>query len=524
MNSAPKYLIPNNQQITAEAMAIGVTPAKHAVNLGMEPENLPACLWPEINYNELDLDGYVNVQLCGERQDMFSRYVRNISENVQFPQSSVFIHGLGVVASAMARNFSFEYGGGQAPVNLYVVTSQPPSSGKSGANEYLSDPVKAAFETLNKKTAGVRRQKAEKLTELKEMLKKATNKNEIEQLNYDVAQIEEFLDENPIYEVCISDSTPEALEALALSQKGYFSFVADEMSGFNTLLGITYSDGKGLGNANILLSGYDGGYLSTARIKRGNASGKVRGGVAVIAQDLTIDALIEAGAKGNGLAERFLILREKPLLGFRDFSKAPVSIDYNLMAEYSNLMQKIVNHDDVVFKFSSEAEAFIRSVRAMHEPKLRQGGEYEHNLLRGTIGKMDKQVKKIACVLHVLTKWCGSEEPRMIDIETTMWAMSIFDGMFQQFIAAVSNQGAAGSDAYMQKVISVIERKLERGNRMPASRKIKLNDLRGLLKNSKPFSGLQNITSTLKDKVLPALEEKGFIVVHEGVVHVSPKL
>lgn len=526
MDAQPVYRIPSNQQIIAEALALGISPAKHGVNLGYRPEDLPRQLWPEISSFDCDKDGYLDIQLCGERQDMFSRYVKNVAESIQFPESSVFITGLGVVAAAMARNFKFDYFGEQAPVNLYAVISQPPGTGKSGAIKKFKDPLQNAFDFINGEAAKKRGAIIADIEELENEIKQEKNKKALVVMKESLAKLKDDLSKHPIYKVFKNDATIEALEGIANDNGGYFSFVSDEMGGFSTLLGLNYSD-AGSGNiksANLLLSGFDGDVVSSARVSRGCASFNACGSVFVIAQDMTIDALMEAGARGNGLAERFLILRERPLIGYRDFSKPFVKIDSELARQYSNLAHKIVTHDNVVLRFDQESEDFISAVRTMHEPKLRQGGEYDHGLLRGTVGKMDKQVKKIACILHVLTRWQGNEEPLVVNLETTMWAMSIFDGLFQQYIAAVASQGVAGTDAYIEKVISVIERKMERIAGTTRQRTIKVHDLRGLLKNSKPFSGLPNITATLKEKILPELENKGLIVVKDNVIYVSPKM
>lgn len=526
MDSKPMYRIPNNQQIIAEALALGISPAKHGVNLGYPPDGLPNQLWPEISSTDSDKDGYLDIQLCGERKDMFSRYVKNISESIQFPESSIFITGLGVVAAAMARNFKFDYYGDHAPVNLYAVISQPPGTGKSGAINKFKDPLVNAFGFINDEARKAQGKILAKIESLEAEIKQEKRPAALERMKEDLAKLNDDLAKHPIYEVFKNDATIEGLEVIASKNNGYFSFVSDEMGGFSTLLGLNYNDAGGgnIKSANLLLSGFDGDVVSSARVSRGNSSFNACGSVFVIAQDMTISALMEAGAQGNGLAERFLILRERPLIGYRDFSKPFVKIDPDLARQYSDLALKIVTHDDVVLRFDQESEDFISAVRTMHEPKLRQGGEYDHGLLRGTIGKMDKQVKKIACILHVLTRWLGKEEPVVVNLETTMWAMSIFDGLFQQYLAAVASQGVAGADAYVEKVTSVIERKMERITGTSRPRTIKVHDLRGLLKNSKPFSGLPNITATLKEKILPELESKGLIVVKDNVIYVSPKL
>ena len=89
-----------------------------------------------------------------ERNDILTDLASFICKEVQFPMSTGFLHGLGVIASAMNRTFNIEaYPGKLIPANLYVVTSQPASSGKSAVNDCFSDTVAMAFSELNKKNA-----------------------------------------------------------------------------------------------------------------------------------------------------------------------------------------------------------------------------------------------------------------------------------------------------------------------------------------------------------------------------------
>lgn len=524
MNNKPNYAIPSAQQIITEALALGITPAKYAVELGAEPETLPLQLWPEIKTESFEKDGYRDVMLCAERKDMFTQFIINLADSVKFPRSTAFLHGLGVVASAMTLRFGFRYNGEIQPVNLYTLCAQPPSSGKTPINSALTEPVSAAFDFINGMTMKERAKKLLQKDKLKDELKASKHPREIEALTNDLASIDEWLNDHPIYSVFEQNATAEALEKKALEQqKGFFSVVSDEGGGFKTLLGFQGDDLKAT-NPDIILKAFDNGRVNTSRVGRGNVSGRVRGSIAVIAQSMVINAIIDAGANDTGLAERFLMLRERPMIGSRDWSVS-IERDLSLAKKYSDLIQKIViRESDVVLSISKDAINFINSVRAGYEPLLAQGKKYDHNLLRGVIGKLDKQVYRIACVLHVLEKWSEGAEPLTVGLDTVMWAHSIYDELLNEYIFSVSVNGVAGNDAYVEKVISVIERKLERGNRMPASRKIKVNDLRGLLKNSKPFSGLPNITTTLKDRVFPELEEKGLIVVKDNVIHVSPKM
>jgi hypothetical protein len=69
---------------------------------------------------------------------MLSEYCRSIAKTIQFPLSTVYAHSLGCIAAAMNKSFFVELRGDVSPVNLYIVSSQPPSTGKSGVNKYLS--------------------------------------------------------------------------------------------------------------------------------------------------------------------------------------------------------------------------------------------------------------------------------------------------------------------------------------------------------------------------------------------------
>jgi hypothetical protein len=85
-----------------------------------------------------------------KRNDILTRAAVAISNQVQFPVNTAFMHGLGIIATAMTKSFYYEYYGNESPVNLYVVTSQPPSTGKSGINNFFAGPVRIAFVDYNK--------------------------------------------------------------------------------------------------------------------------------------------------------------------------------------------------------------------------------------------------------------------------------------------------------------------------------------------------------------------------------------
>ena len=83
---------------------------------------------------------------------LLADYCRSIARAVQFPLSTVYAHALGCIAAAMNKSFFVELKGSKNPVNLYIVSSQSPSTGKSGINNYLSDSLVMAYDKLNKKS------------------------------------------------------------------------------------------------------------------------------------------------------------------------------------------------------------------------------------------------------------------------------------------------------------------------------------------------------------------------------------
>ena len=89
-------------------------------------------------------------------------------------------------------------------------------------------------------------------------------------------ELNEKLEETPIYRYSVSNTTPEALEQIAFNQTGLWNVVSDEAGAINVLLGNMYSEGS-LSNADIILQAWDGDWLSSSRITRKAGEGYVRG-------------------------------------------------------------------------------------------------------------------------------------------------------------------------------------------------------------------------------------------------------
>ena len=162
----------NNLQAMFEAATKGnCIPARIAIEAGVQWRNPD--LWYQPKLDTID-DDYIDVPdfipdgLLGE-------YSRAIAKTIQFPPNTVFTHALGCAASALNMNFWHKYYNAEMPVNLYVITSQPPATGKSGVNDYLTNAISDAYVAItatNKLERPVIEKKIKKATDELDKAKK----------------------------------------------------------------------------------------------------------------------------------------------------------------------------------------------------------------------------------------------------------------------------------------------------------------------------------------------------------------
>ncbi|WP_236513503.1 DUF3987 domain-containing protein, partial [Escherichia coli] len=108
------------------------------------------------------------------------------------------------------------------------------------------------------------------------------------------------------------------------------------------------NDGGKKTNSELVLKAWDKGHVSIARADvSNNMSFVALGCICVIAQDETIDAIMQAGSRGIGVSERFLLVREQTRLGERVFidengNSTYEPIDKSLRADYFRLIHDIM--------------------------------------------------------------------------------------------------------------------------------------------------------------------------------------
>lgn len=509
--------IRNYNDLITLANQQGKSPAEVAIEYGRMEFLTNFDAWPEPMADDVDDDVYPDIDLLGARSDILTDYVRNISASIQFPVNTAYLHALGVVSSAMNRSFRYNYYGGEAPVNLYCVTSQPPSSGKSGIHKALTMPHRLAYAEINKKHTKIRNESLEQIAELEAQLEKSTTNTERDTLNSDINILRDRVESVPHYRYAVDDATPEALEAVAFSQNGLFNISSDEADAINVILGSVYSDSKA--NHGMILKGWDGDWHSPARITRKTKEGPVYGSIAVIAQDEAIDAILYAGASGRGISERILIMKERTVLGYRDHMTY-TPIDHELRNEYDRTIYNMINDEGTVLTLSGDAMQYLRGYRNNIERHLADGGKYSNTMLRGVIGKADKQIIKIGCIIHGMNHWCdGGSRSKIVSDDTIILASQIYNELSKTYISAADSQGYMGENAELAAIKEVLCRRAEKG-----VKRLSITQLRDGIKNLKAFKGTSKLSAKIKDEYLPALQEHGFCVWHGNYVYLNPKL
>ena len=192
--------------------------------------------WPEPLTNAMSESiKSKGIDLTGGSQDLLSMFSRNISEVVKFPLSTAYLHAIGCVASAMTKSFTFEYHGKEKAVNLYVVTAQPPSSGKSGINEYLFDPIADAYESINEVNRVTRKKLKREIAICEAELKKAKNLGPDQEAEiYDRLESAELaIKKTPEWEPMLDDTTIEGIRGRSAKTEltGMYNIVSAEADG-----------------------------------------------------------------------------------------------------------------------------------------------------------------------------------------------------------------------------------------------------------------------------------------------------
>lgn len=513
------------QQIIDLANAQNISPLRVAINANGYRQS--SSFWSDVVDINSGNDRYPVISL-GNDVDVVGKLSRNIANSVQFPESSAYAHFLGCISAAMLGRFTVEYHGTDQPTALYVVTSQPPSTGKSAINSLAIAPMVAEVERMNEQRKKERKKLLAKLAGINKEMKLEKSQTEMAALYEEKEEYEEKLEKMGDITFPVSDTTPEGLAKIN-NKQGYFAVISDEATSINSLLGLTYANSDRKTNSELVLKAWDAGYMSVARSNTdNNMSFKALGCMSVIAQDETINGIMEAGARGIGVSERFLLVREESFLGRRQFvnedgDSTYEPVDAGLKAQYYQLVHNIMSEQDVSLKISQAAMRCLNRARQEMEPDLADGGKYSHTMLRGALGKMDKQVIRIAAVIHTIRNWFNEsgnpQKSREIELETMQEALVMFGELSKTYISAANASGFAGDDAEMSKLIEIIIKQGKGNNGVISARSIYET-----ARKVKPFVGQAGVMKRIDENLLPMLEERNYICYINGRVFVNPSI
>lgn len=518
-----KRLSPKDIIDTAESL--GVSPLRVAINANGYRQS--SSFWGDVQDVNSGNDRYPVISL-GNDIDVVGKLSSNIAKSVQFPASSAYMHFVGCVSAAMLGRFTVDYHGTDQPTALYVVTSQPPSTGKSAINSLAIAPMVCEVERINEQRKKERKKIMAKLAGLAKEMKSERSGSDMAALYEEKEELEEKLQKLCDVVFPVSDTTPEGLAKIN-NRQGNFAVISDEATSINSLLGLTYANSERKTNSELVLKAWDAGHVSIARANaENNMSFKALGCMSVIAQDETISGIMEAGSRGIGVSERFLLVREESFLGRRTFidddgDSTFEPVDPTLKAQYYQLIHNIMTEAEVSLKISKSAMKCLNRARQEMEPDLADGGKYSHTMLRGALGKMDKQVIRIASVLHVIRNWfneSGSpQKSREIELETMQEALIMFQELSKTYISAANASGHAGDDAEMSKLIDIITRHGKANKGILSVRAIYES-----ARKVKPFLGQAGIMKRIEENLLPMLEDRNYVCVINGRVFVNPAL
>lgn len=493
-----------------------------AAALNNSPLITKVAVWQKVEPIEIEVERIQPEIATSERGDILTEVSKQIANQVQFPINTCFMHAMGVTASAMTKGFSIDYGFNSIPCNLYVLTAQPPSTGKSAVNGKLYAPVFRAYKKINEETATERAKLTREIARLEKELDKEKSKDgDQDEILDKIQHKKERLEQIPEWEGTLTDTTIEAAEMTCRDQGGMFSIVSAEAESINVIVGAVYGDDKGFSKSNngLILQAWDGEYVNTKRVGRKGYKGYARATISVIAQDDSIDTILAAASSGRGLTERFLLLCEKSKLGTRKMDK-PYRFDKSIYSTYESMIENVIREDDVKLHFTDDANAIIYNYLNRLEPELGDDGMYSNALLTGFMGKADKHIRKIASVLHVSEAWQdGGSRSNAITDDTVLWSISIFDELAKTFISASDNMGYVGKKSEVEKIRGIISGMAEKGKL-----KTSMSAIRDKVKNSRPFKGSRNLTKKLREEVLPVLEDHSYLVVNGSDIYINPRL
>ena len=357
-------------------------------------------------------------------------FAQALANSTETPEGMTVMVILSVLATALQGKFevkALEEDGHKETVNIYTITTLPPANRKSSVLNACVAPLaeweKEQREILAPEIKKQRSRYESENTLIDDMRKKLKSAADNRALIEEIANKEADLKAPQILpRLFVNDITPESLAATIAEQGDRMSIFSDEGGIIDTMAGL-YSGGNS--NIDILLKGWDGGYI---RQKRKDRDLDIE---PLLTINLTVQPVIiqNLGSKkaysGKGLLERFLYCLPKSTLGYRSNDKAPVSLQ--IKNNYNYKIRQLVNipHQEKPTTLTLDQEAFKewREFQNTIEVDLRPDGRL--SICQGWGGKICGYALRIAGLLHVAEHGNNSTIINKITIENALELCSI---------------------------------------------------------------------------------------------------
>jgi hypothetical protein len=365
-----------------------------------------------------------------------------VAMNRQFPIETAHLAALCVASQAASVAYCVEANGKRMPIGLYCLGEQPPGSAKTSAVEDLQGGIMEAVSEVNKK----RKEILKKIAESEQDNKGKLNPQEIEDM-----------ERNHIIKAPMTDVTAESIDKNLTQSKGWFMLASTEKALIGSLISGNYSDGKS--NKDILLKGFNGEWHASDRVTRNGFYGRPHGSMLAISQEGTIDEVLKSSS-GSGLCERFLMILEGNMMGFRDPYK--YGGDTGKIRHFNNVTKLLFSNvtdmdiDNMKsVKISKEAHKMVIDQMADIEPRLADGEKYATTMFRGIWSKMHTQMFKIAATIHLMESKTELEE---ISGETMALSISVVKTILRGMIELCEVKGISGKNVELSALEDYMER------------------------------------------------------------------
>ena len=375
---------------------------------------------------------------------------KDASEEYFFPLQTATFTSLVVASHAVGCAYSVKSPSKPAlPIPLYGIAEQPSNAGKTGITEEFYYGYARRSTQLNQE---IKKEREEVKKSINEKMKSGMDINENES-----KYLESLLD----IPIGVSDPTPEGLESSLVHSGGFFIAYSTEQGLSKTLLGGMYSEGNK--KDDLILKGYNGEYHSVVRAnkERVTFSGRPYGGVFELSQEGTIARIMES-AGTTGISERFLMMLEGDLIGYRQYLDEGVDLagiitgsvkissselkrvkpkNRSALKQYQKQMSKfpdirknnkIARVEDLIeLEFEDDAWVTVLAAKQIMENSIRKD-KIRNSFLASMRGKIDLQIMKVAATIHCMD-WdieTHGQIGRKINADTVRTAFCIVDGLF----------------------------------------------------------------------------------------------